>query len=204
MAWISQAYGTMGGFLMVQEVGSPGGTSIRFIVGLTEPFTSETALTSVDFRIVRWDAVAETIPAMFALTFFGILHVPINVPSLAFSVGEDNLDLDRELIAHGISNALSGFAGSIQNYLVYTNSVLFKRSGGDGRLAGILLAMLTFGVLLIGPVIIGYIPVMVVGVLILVLGFELFLEAIWLPRKKLKKLEYLTVRFFDPLGLERI
>lgn len=130
---------------------------------------------------------------MFALTFFGILHVPINVPALGFATGEDNLNLDRELIAHGISNALSGFAGSIQNYLVYTNSVLFIRTGGTGRLAGIMLAIATIGILLMGPVIIGYIPVMMVGVLIFVLGLELFLEAIWDPRKKLKMLEYLTV-----------
>jgi sulfate permease, SulP family len=47
--------------------------------------------------------------------------------------------------------------------------------------------------LMIGPVIIGFIPVMMVGVLIFVLGFELFLEAVWEPRKKLKLLEYLTV-----------
>lgn len=130
---------------------------------------------------------------MFALTFFGVLHVPINVPALAFNIGEDNLNLNRELIAHGFSNALSGAFGSIQNYLVYTNSVLFIRSGGDSRLAGMLLAAATFGVLLIGPVIIGYIPVMMVGVLIFVLGFELFFEAVWDPRKKLKWLEYGTV-----------
>lgn len=145
------------------------------------------------FNLVRWDAVAETIPAMFALTFFGILHVPINVPSLAFTIGIDDLNLDRELIAHGVSNAISGLCGSIQNYLVYTNSVLFIRSGGDSRLAGILLAIATFGILLIGPVIIGYIPVMMVGTLIFVLGFELLLEAVWLPRKKLRPLEYWTV-----------
>jgi sulfate permease, SulP family len=158
-------------------------------------------LIAVDFKIVHWGAVAETIPAMFALTFFGVLHVPINVPALAFNVGEDNLNLDRELIAHGVSNVLSGFSGSIQNYLVYTNSVLFMRTGGDGRLAGILLAIFTVGVLMIGPVIIGYIPVMMVGVLIFVLGFELFLEAVWEPRKKLKLLEYLTVSN-SPLILE--
>ncbi|KAH8663149.1 sulfate transporter family protein-like protein [Tricladium varicosporioides] len=149
--------------------------------------------TLYDFNLVNWAAIAETIPAMFALTFFGILHVPINVPSLAFSVGEDNLSLDRELIAHGLSNALSGFAGSIQNYLVYANSVLFYRSGGDSRVAGVMLAILTMGVLIIGPAIIGLIPVMMVGVLIFVLGLELFLEAVWEPRKKLKLLEYITV-----------
>jgi SulP family sulfate permease len=153
----------------------------------------EILLIVLDFKLVHWNAILDTVPAMFALTFFGILHVPINVPALAFNIGEDNCNLDRELIAHGVSNVLSGFAGSIQNYLVYTNSVLFIRTGGDGRLAGIMLAIFTGGVLMIGPVIIGYIPVMMVGVLIFVLGFELFLEAVWEPRKKLKLLEYLTV-----------
>ncbi|KAH9206924.1 sulfate transporter family-domain-containing protein [Leptodontidium sp. 2 PMI_412] len=145
------------------------------------------------FKIVHWDVIAETIPAMFALTYFGIIHVPINVPALAFSVGEDNLNLDRELIAHGVSNVLSGFTGSIQNYLVYTNSILFMRTGGDGCLAGIMLAILTIGILIMGPVIIRFMPVIMVGILIFVLGFELFLEAVWEPRKKLKLLEYLTV-----------
>lgn len=63
---------------------------------------------------MNWSALADTIPAMFALTFFGVLHVPINVPALGISTGEDNLNVDRELIAHGITNALSGAAGSIQ------------------------------------------------------------------------------------------
>ena len=51
---------------------------------------------------------------MFALTFFGILHVPINVPALGVAVQEDDVHINREMIAHGLSNALSGFAGSIQ------------------------------------------------------------------------------------------
>ncbi len=51
---------------------------------------------------------------MFALTFFGILHVPINVPALGVAVQEDDVNINRELIAHGVSNALSGLAGSIQ------------------------------------------------------------------------------------------
>jgi len=135
----------------------------------------------------------QCVPAMFALTFFGILHVPINVPALALNTGEDHADLDHELKLHGYSNMISGFAGSIQNYLVYANTLFFIRSGGDSRLAGVELAVLTFLVMTIGPSLIGYIPVMMVGVLIFDLGFELLLEAVWQPRKKLKLLEYLTV-----------
>ncbi|KAL6869267.1 hypothetical protein ACO1O0_000591 [Amphichorda felina] len=145
------------------------------------------------FKLVRWDAVIETIPAMFALTFFGILHVPINVPALALQSGEDHADLDHELKLHGYSNFLSGCFGSIQNYLVYANTVFFMRSGGDTKLAGYMLAGLTFGVMVVGPSLVGFIPVMMVGTLIFDLGFELLLEAVWQPRKKLKLAEYLTV-----------
>lgn len=142
---------------------------------------------------MRWDAIAQVIPAMLALTFFGILHVPINVPALALQTGEDNADLDKELKLHGYSNFISGCFGSIQNYLVYANTVFVIRSGGNRRLAGYMLAALTFAVMLIGPSMMGYIPVMMVGTLIFDLGFELLLEAVWLPRKKLKFAEYLTV-----------
>ncbi|KAJ5781472.1 uncharacterized protein N7518_009955 [Penicillium psychrosexuale] len=146
-----------------------------------------------DLSAVNWTAFGETIPAMFALTFFGVLHVPINVPALGISTGEDNLNVDRELMAHGVTNALSGFAGSIQNYLVYTNSLLFIASGGSSRLAGLMLAAATAGIMVIGPVIIGFIPIMVVGALIFLLGIELLQEALVDTWGKLTRLEYLTV-----------
>lgn len=149
--------------------------------------------TLYDFGAVDWEALADTIPTMLALTFFGIIHVPINVPALGFTMGEDNVDIDRELKAHGLSNALSGFCGSIQNYLVYTNSVLFVRSGGDSRIAGVMLAVATFGVLISGPIIIGYIPIMVVGALIFFLGFDLLREALVDTWGKVHRLEYLTI-----------
>ena len=48
------------------------------------------------------------------------------------------------------------------------------RSGGDSRVAGIMLAAATFGILIVGPVIIGFIPIMVVGALIFFLGVRSF------------------------------
>lgn len=149
--------------------------------------------TLYDFKAVDWGALGETIPAMFALTFFGLLHVPINVPALGIATSEDNLNVDRELVAHGISNSLSGLFGSVQNYLVYTNSLLFMDSGGSDRLAGLMLAAATFGVLVAGPAVIGYIPICVVGALIFLLGIELLEEALWTTWGKVQRLEYLTI-----------
>ena len=68
----------------------------------------------IDFQAVDWRALGSTVPAMLALTFFGVLHVPVNIPALSVTLGEDNIDIDRELRAHGISNALSGLCGSVQ------------------------------------------------------------------------------------------
>ncbi|CAG8559235.1 10880_t:CDS:10 [Paraglomus brasilianum] len=146
-----------------------------------------------NLKETNWGALMKTIPAMFALTFFGILHVPINVPALGVSINEDNVNTNRELVAHGLSNMFSGFAGSVQNYLVYTNSVLFIKSGGDSRVAGVMLAIATTIVLLIGPWIVGYIPVMVVGALIFHLGLDLMKEALIDTWGIVDRLEYLTI-----------
>ena len=68
------------------------------------------------------------------------------------------------------------------------------RSGGDSRVAGVLLALATSGILVVGPVIIGFIPVMVVGALIFFLGFDLLHEALIDTIGRVSGLEYSTVR----------
>lgn len=142
---------------------------------------------------VHWGLIAKQAPTMLALSFFGILHVPINVPALAISLQMDKYDVDKELIAHGYSNLLSGALGSIQNYLVYTNSLLFIRAGADSAMAGYLLAFLTFIMMVIGPVIISYIPICIVGSLIFLLGYELLYEALIETRGKVTNFEYITI-----------
>lgn len=148
---------------------------------------------NLQLQAVDWVAIGAQFPTMLALTFFGILHVPINVPALAVTVGIDHFDVDRELVAHGLSNAILGLVGSVQNYLVYTNSVLFIRAGADDRLAGVLLAAATVAVMVAGPVVIGYIPVCVVGALIYLLGYELLKEALFDTWRRLRRIEYSTV-----------
>ncbi|GAA5832849.1 hypothetical protein JCM11251_000504 [Rhodosporidiobolus azoricus] len=150
-------------------------------------------LTHFSLAHTDFGAILETIPTQLALVFFGLLHVPINVPSLAISVGEDNVDTNRELVAHGVSNVLSGAVGSVPNYLVYVNSVLFYQVGGDTRLSGFLLAGGSVAVLLAGPGVIGYLPVCVVAALIFILGIDLVKEAVWDTYGRVSIGEYATI-----------
>ncbi|ORX70077.1 hypothetical protein DL89DRAFT_222823 [Linderina pennispora] len=149
--------------------------------------------TLFDFGNTDWYTVWLTVPTMLGLAFFSILHVPINVPALAVSTNADKVDTNRELVAHGISNCLSGLLGSFQNYLVYSNSLLFIRSGGDSNLAGMMLGVGTVGIFFAGPTIIGYIPTMVVGALIFHLGLELMKEAMVDTIGVVNRIEYATI-----------
>lgn len=61
-----------------------------------------------------------------------------------------------------------------------------------------MLAAATAGIMVIGPIIIGYIPIMVVGALIFLLGIELLREALVDTWGKLSRLEFLTVCYDPP------
>ncbi|KAJ3008097.1 hypothetical protein HKX48_008773 [Thoreauomyces humboldtii] len=149
--------------------------------------------TYYDFGAVDWGAIPATIPTQLALTFFGILHVPINVPALAVSTHQD-VDLNQELIGHGISNLISGAFGTTQNYLVYSNSILYIRSGGNSITGGLMLAGATALIWIAGGKVIGFVPTIVVGSLIFHLGIDLLKESVWDTwNTGIHMLEYATI-----------
>ncbi|SNX85208.1 uncharacterized protein MEPE_03917 [Melanopsichium pennsylvanicum] len=149
--------------------------------------------TYFDFSQTSIRALWATMPTQLALVFFGILHVPLNVPALGVSINEDNVDTDRELVAHGISNMVAGLIGTVPNYLCYVNSVLFYRVGGGSRLSGLMLAGGTTIIMIAGPGTISYLPIMIVGALIFVLGIDLAKEALYDTVGRVNGWEYLTI-----------
>lgn len=52
--------------------------------------------------------------------------------TLSLSI-DTEVDMNTELIAHGYSNLLSGCVGGLQNYMAYTQSVIYDKSGGTGK-----------------------------------------------------------------------
>ncbi len=154
-----------------------------------------------DFNSVNWAAVVSTFPTQLgkmpyltrALTFFGILHVPINVPALAISTHQE-VDLSWEITGHGISNLAAGFLGTPQNYMVYSNSVLYIRCNGNTTISGVLLILVTIALWVKGLFVIQYVPTIVVGSLIFHLGIDLLKESIYDTwAVGLDRLEYLTI-----------
>ncbi|KAG6815314.1 hypothetical protein H0H93_010263, partial [Arthromyces matolae] len=121
----------------------------------------------LDFRAIHFEALLATLPTQLALLFFNLLHPPLNVPALCkFSISfeenngspqviavslDQDVDTDKELVAHGYSNIISGFLLAPPNYLT------FYRVGGGTRIAGFLLTIMTVLLLVIGTAPIAYI-----------------------------------------------
>ena len=59
------------------------------------------------------------------------MHVPIDIPSLSMPTHRD-VDINKEFIAHGYSNAISFVFGWLQNFLCHCNSLLYFKCKGEG------------------------------------------------------------------------
>ncbi|KAJ3167835.1 hypothetical protein HDU87_001428 [Geranomyces variabilis] len=144
------------------------------------------------FHDVDWSSIPSVLGQIVLLVIIGVLHPPIYVPALAASLSVPRFDMNLEFIGHGISNLIAGACGTAPNYLVYSNSLLFTRSGG-GKGASFTLAVLTFVLLAFSQKLLSVIPTILAGGLVGFLGIELMMEPLWEGWKKLTWFEYLTV-----------
>eukprot|EP00985_Skeletonema_marinoi_P007938 scaffold3538_cov100-Skeletonema_marinoi.AAC.9 len=143
----------------------------------------------VDFSTISWAAVTESIPTMVALVLFSLIHVPINIPVFAVSSDVD-VEINAELVAHGYSNGIVGLFGGLQNYMAYTQSIIYYKSGGNGRASSLAVAGLTSVLFFFGPSVASYMPRCMAGTLLLHCGIDLFLEGVYDSYGKYDYLEY--------------
>jgi hypothetical protein len=67
----------------------------------------------------------------------------------------------------------------LQTYMSYSNSVLYAKSGGTGRIASLAIVVCTALLFVIGPAIASYLPRCMAGTLLLHIGIDLILEGVY-------------------------
>jgi len=162
------------------------------VISFLSPLWSESTwdiFRIVDFSTISWAAVTESIPTMVALVLFSLIHVPINIPAFAVSSDVD-VEINAELVAHGYSNGIVGLFGGLQNYMAYTQSIIYYKSGGNGRASSLAVAGLTSVLFFFGPSVASYMPRCMAGTLLLHCGIDLFLEGVYDSYGKYDYLEY--------------
>jgi SulP family sulfate permease len=102
-------------------------------------------------------------------------------------------NLERELNVTGLANIVSGMLGGYTGCVSVSRSILNLSSGGTGRLSGLTVAAISLLMLLVAPMLLGYMPKFVLGGLLIYLGADQLYKWIIASRRRLSVTEYLSL-----------
>ena len=106
-----------------------------------------------------------------------MITVLLNTTGIELATKKD-AELEVELSAAGVANIFTGLLGGIPGYLSISRSVLNYKAGGRTRLSGLTAAACCTAVFLFGSSLMTLFPKLILGGLLLYLGFLLLKE--WL------------------------
>jgi sulfate permease, SulP family len=121
--------------------------------------------------------------------FVATLAILFNISGTELVLGRD-LDTNKELRDAGVLNVVSGALGGIPGYHALSLTALAERMSVDARAAGLIAATVPLAAVVFGASVVGLIPRMIVGGVLIFLGLAFLVEWVWDKRKVLPPLEY--------------
>ena len=153
---------------------------------LWEPYTVK-ALQGAD-----WSAVLGQAAGIASTVFVAVMACLFNVGGVEVLLHTD-LDSNRELRDAGIVNVITGLLGAIPGYHALSLTALGEQMAVDGRRAGLIAALVPLGAVVFGADIVGLIPRMIVGGVLVFVGLSFLVAWIVDMRRSLPLGEYLIV-----------
>ncbi len=131
--------------------------------------------------------------SMAAVVIICTLHLLLNSSALELIIDRE-LNLNRELMITGAGNALAGvLGGGIIGFPSVTLTTLVHRLGGYGRFVGVMLSLLLTLTMIFGSSIITVFPRIILGGVIMYLGFNFLVEWLYDAWFKLPFKDYLLL-----------
>src|SRR5437899_1079798 len=124
-----------------------------------------------------WSAVFHEVPGMATAVFVAVIGCLFNVGGAELLLNRD-LDSNRELRDVGLLNIVSGLFGGIPGYHALSLTALAKQMDVDGRGAGLVAALVPLATVAFGASIVGLIPRLIVGGVLVFVGLSLLVA--WL------------------------
>ena len=145
-----------------------------------------------DFRHINWGQVIRQMPAIAVIPFISLLGLLLNTGGVE-TAAKKEFDMNRELKANGLANALAGLAGAHPGYNALSLSALGLRIGAYTRLVGLTVVVFLSLTLVFGSSVLVLFPKAILGGFLLLLG--LFFISDWLvdTAKKMPRSDHLLV-----------
>jgi len=139
-----------------------------------------------------WFALPDLAGNLIAVMFVTASTTLFNTTGIEVATHSE-ANLERELNVTGIANMLSGAFGGYTGCVSVSRSVLNYSAGGSGRLSGLTTAAISALMLVFAPVLLGYMPKLVLGGLLIYLGADTLHKWIVQSRRRLSRTEYVSL-----------
>jgi SulP family sulfate permease len=141
---------------------------------------------------IDWSVVLEARDEIGALILVCTIGASLATTALEIGAGIE-LDSNHELRAHGLANLASAVVGGIPAFTLAGPSLTYLRLGASSRLMPILRALFTLALGLAGLALLGFVPKIVVGTLLILFSFALVHEWLIRARYRLSVTDYVFV-----------
>lgn len=141
---------------------------------------------------VQWPVLLANLPNVLPILVISVVILLLNVTGTELIVKRD-IDLNRELIVAGISNLAGGLAGAMVGFHAISLAGLNHKLSGSSRLTGVVTAAFCVFCALLGPLVLAFVPKLVLGGLLAFLGVSFITEWIIDARKRFPRLEYAII-----------
>ncbi len=142
-----------------------------------------------DLLIFPWRILPNIGADIIAMIFVTTVTMLLNTSGVEFIVNKD-VALEHELKMLGVANILSGLLGGYVNCTSLSRTTLNYSVGGRGRLSGVVVALVSVGMLFLGGGFIAFIPKFILGGLMLNLGLDLLRKQLVDTRRSIPALDY--------------
>jgi SulP family sulfate permease len=121
-----------------------------------------------------------------------VVSLLLNASGLELVVQQD-IDLNRELKVAGIGNVLCGLGGGLVGFHLLSESTLSYKMGGRSRLVGLVSVGLCGLVLFGGMSLLYFVPKLILGSLLMLLGLSFLIEWVYQAWFKFSRIDYLII-----------
>ena len=150
-------------------------------------FVTPEALAGAD-----WSSILESWVTILDAVFVATLAILFNISGSELVLDRD-LDTNQELRDAGILNVASGALGGIPGYHALSLTALPRYLKVDARAAGLIAAAVPLAAVAFAASVVGLIPRMIVGGVLIFIGLDFLVGWVWDKRKVLPRLEYWVV-----------
>lgn len=138
---------------------------------------------------VHWEALPRQAGAMVVIALMAAVSLLLNSSGLELGLRRD-IDLNRELKSNGAANLVAGLCSGPAGFSTLSLSALGPRLGAHSRVIGIVAALVAGLVCFFGASLLGFIPKIVVGGLVLLTGLSFVWEWLYQGWSRLSATDY--------------